>query len=128
MLYLPFEIGALLREFRLSDHYQLIGNMADMLLKKRDLVVTAPSTIQVTAFEAEGKYVIHLINETGERPLRETLPVYDLEVEVKLPEGYSASSVRTVIEEQEMTWEQEGDYIVVKLAKLDVWEMLVVEF
>lgn len=128
VLYLPFELGALLREFRLADHYRLIGNMVDMLLKKRELEVKAPSTVQVTAFESEGKYVIHLINETGERPLRETLPVYNLEVAVKLPEGHSASDVRAVIEEQEMTWKQDGDYVVMKLAKLDVWEMLVVEF
>lgn len=128
VLYLPFELGKLLKEFRLADHYGLIGNMVDMLLGQRDLQVQAPSSVQVTMFEADGKYMLHLVNETGERPLREKIPVYNMEFKIRIPKGCTALNVRGVIEEQELSWKQERNYVVISLSQLDVWEMITVEF
>ncbi len=128
VLYLPFQLGKLLKEFRLADHYKLIGNLVDMALGERELQMQAPSTVLVTMFKADGKYMIHLVNETGERPLREEIPVYNIAFKLKLPKDSSAINVRSVIEEQNLTWNQEEDYVVLSLSRLDVWEMITVEF
>lgn len=128
VLYLPFELGRLLKEFRLPDHYKLIGNLVDIALGERELQMQAPSTVQVTMFETDGKYMIHLVNETGERPLREEIPIYNMNFKVKLPKKSTAVNVRSVIEEQELTWKQEKDYVMFCLSRLDVWEMITVEF
>ena len=128
VIYLPFELSAMLKEFKLADHYQLVGNMVDILLERRELEVKAPSTVQVTMFESEGKYVVHLINETGERPLRDTIPVHGICVEVQVPSGCEVKNVRAAVEEQKITWQQSDDRVTVMLDRLDVWEMLVVEY
>lgn len=128
VIYLPFALSALTREFRLMDHYHLAGNMADCLLKQRELNITAPSTVQVTAFETAGKYMIHFINETGERPIRETIPVHDIQVQVMLSENVQVKSVHAKIEEQELTWEQTGNCLTITLHQLDVWEMITIAF
>ena len=128
VIYLPFVLSTLVKEFRLMDHYQLAGNMADCLLESRELEVAAPSTVQVTMFERENKYMLHLINETGERPLRETIPVCGIRVKVKLPGDNQVQSVKAVIEEQQMTWKQDGEWISIDLKQLDVWEMLTITF
>ena len=102
--------------------------MADCLLKQRELNITAPSTVQVTAFETAGKYMIHFINETGERPIRETIPVHDIQVQVMLSENVQVKSVHAKIEEQELTWEQTGNCLTITLHQLDVWEMITIAF
>ena len=72
--------------------------------------------------------MLHLSNETGERPLRETIPVCGIRVKVKLPGDNQVQSVKAVIEEQQMTWKQDGEWISIDLKQLDVWEMLTITF
>lgn len=128
VMYLPFSLSALLKEFQLADHYQLIGNMVDDMLKRRELEVCAPTSVQVTMYEKEGKYLVHLVNETGERPLRDTVPVGPVHVSVQLPEGRKISAVRAVIEEQKISWKEEAGRAEIDLDRLEVWEMLAIEF
>lgn len=128
VVYLPFSLSSLLTEFHLSDHYQLIGNLADMLLGRRDLEVQAPGSVYATMYGGEGRIMVHLVNETGERPLKDTIPVRDITVSVALPGGAKVSAVRAAVEGQNVTWRQEGDRAEVKLDQVDVWEMVVVEF
>ena len=128
VMYLPFALSSLVREFRLMDHYQLAGNMADCLLEYRELEVETASTVQVTMFEKADRYMIHLINETGERPLRETIPVHGISIRVKLPQQGHVQDVKTVVEEQELSWTQEGEWLSILLSRLDVWEMITITF
>lgn len=128
VIYLPFALSALLKEFKLADHYQLVGNLMDILLKRRELEAKVPSGVQITMFESEKKYIIHLVNETGERPLRENIPVHNLCLNIKVPDGDEIKNVRAVIEEQSFSWQQEEDRIKIELDRLDVWEMVVIDF
>lgn len=49
-------------------------------------------------------------------------------MKVKLPGDNQVQSVKAVIEEQQMTWKQDGEWISIDLKQLDVWEMLTITF
>lgn len=127
VIYLPFSLSSLVKEFQLYDHIRFAGNMIDFLVGRRDLEVTAPGSVLVTMYETEDKYLVHLVNETGERPLQDTVPVHDIEIDMAIPEGVDVSVVRTVIEEQPISWKQEGSRVHIKLSEVDIWEMIAVE-
>ncbi len=128
VIFLPFSLSSLLSEFRLSDHYQFIGNLADMLLGRRELEVEAPGSVYTTMFSRDHQILVHFVNETGERPLKDTIPVRHIIMDVELPKGACVLDVRAAIEGQNITWAQEGGRVRVWLEQVDVWEMIVVEY
>ena len=128
VLFLPFSLSALMQKFKLYDHFRLVGNMIDLLEGQRDLEVTAPASVQFTMFAKEDRQLIHMVNETGERPLQDTIPVSGITISLKLPEGKTVSGVQAVIEEYPICWKQEKDRVRIEVSRLDVWEMLRVDF
>lgn len=128
VLFMPFSLTDLIREYKLYDHYHLLGNMVDSLLGRRDIEVSGPSTIHVTAFRNKNKLLIHLVNETGERPLRDTVPVLDIQISTALKEGAVLKNVRAVLEGQQLTYEAKDQRVLVTLPCLNVWQMIVIEY
>ncbi len=124
VVFLPFALSALLREYRLADHFALLHNLVELVLPERRVSVDAPSTVHVTAFSREDRILVHLVNETGERPLRETIPVGGITVRIRVPEGRRVRSVREAIRGQEADWTEDGGVLAVRIARLDVWEMI----
>ncbi len=128
VLFMPFCLSDLIGEYKLFDHYHLLGNMVDALLGRRALEVSGPSTIHVTAFCKEDRQLIHLVNETGERPLRETVPVAGIRISAAIPEGKSVKGVRATLEGRELTCEVKDGRVEINLPRLDVWQMIVIEY
>ena len=128
VLFLPFSLTDLIRDYKLYDHYHLVGRLADALLGRRRLEVSGPSTIHVTSFGKEKAQLIHLVNETGERPLRETVPVLDIRLSLAIPEGASVKAVRATLEGQTVTCGEKDGRLEILLPRLDVWQMIVVEY
>ena len=58
----------------------------------------------------------------------DTVPVGPVHVSVQLPEGRKISAVRAVIEEQKISWKEEAGRAEIDLDRLEVWEMLAIEF
>lgn len=128
VFFLPFSLTDLIREYKLYDHYHLVGNMVDELLGRRDIEVDGPSTVHVTAFRKEKKLLIHLVNETGERPLRETMPVLDIRLSLAIPQGAAVKNVRAALEGRQITYEEKDQRLELALLRLNVWQMIVVEY
>ena len=128
VFFLPFSLTDLIREYKLYDHYRLVGNMVDALLGRRDIEVDGPSSIHVTAFRKEKKLLIHLVNETGERPLRDTVPVLDIRLSLAIPQGAAVKDVRAALEGQKLVCEEKDRRLEITLPRLDVWQMIVVEY
>ncbi len=128
VVYLPFALNHLIWEFKLSDHYQLVGNLIDDLIVRRELEVKAPRSLQATMYETDQHLLLHFVNETGQRPLMDTVPVHNIEITVKLPETRNVKTVRSVIEEQELEYRQEGDRVMIKLHQVEIWEMIAIDF
>ena len=117
---MPFCLTDLIRDYKLYDHYHLIGNMVDALIGRRSLEVCAPSSVHVTAFRSGSRYLVHLVNESGERPLRDTLPVAGIRVSLQLPEGCRPATVRAVLENQDITWKCANGRVEMELRCLKV--------
>ena len=120
-------MSSLLQEYKLSDHYQLIGNMVDLLVGKRKLEVQAPTSVQITMYKTDRSYLIHFVNETGERPLRDTIPVQGICASLKVPEGRTVTGVRTVVEDQQLSWRENEGQVDIRLDQVAVWEMIAVD-
>ena len=125
---LPFSLGSLVREYHLADHYDLVGRLVDGLLGvEKDLEVTAPHDVQVTAYQKDSTVMVHFVNEVGQRPLLDTNPVYGLSVRLRIPDGYAVKNVKTVIEEEDVSCEERDGWLTVTLGKVSVWEMLKID-
>lgn len=125
--FLPFSLNTLVKEYHMEDHYRFAGNLIDELLgEKKTLVVEAPWDVQVTAYEKEGAVLLHLVNEIGQRPLLETIPVYQIHLKVKLKEGQKVRDVQSVIAEENVTYSVQGDMAEIVLDRLSVWDMIAI--
>lgn len=128
IVWLPFSLNSLLSEYRLADHYRLIGNLIDFLVDRRELEVQAPGSVQTTMYENDERLLIHFVNETGQRPLMDTVPVHGILLSVQLPEGRKAARVRSVIEEQKIAWRQEEGRVIIEIDRVDIWEMVAIDY
>ncbi len=125
---IPFSVGRLITEYHLSDHYDLIGNILDAALgEKKDFVVHAPHDVQMTAYNNQNTVLVHFVNEVGQRPLLDNIPVTDIWFSMKVPEGKTVKSVVSVIEETEVTYQTADGRVNVKIPKLTVWDMIQIE-
>ena len=128
VIYLPFSLSALVGQFKLMDYYSLFDLLREILCGRKTLDVQAPTSVQVTAFKADGRMMIHLVNETGERPLRELIPVSGIKVSLSIPEGKVVRDVKGAIEEHEISWCAEAGRLEIEMQQLDVWQMLTIYF
>lgn len=125
---LPFSVSSLIREYHLADHYTLIRNLLGMAPKAElQPEITAPHDVQATIYEKENQVLVHFVNETGTRPLLNNLPVYGIEIKLPLKEGQKVVSVRSVIEENEVTCEIAESALHVHLQKVTIWDMVSIQ-
>ena len=129
VILLPFNMSTLVTQFHLRDHYDFIGNLLDRLLgDRRTLAADAPHDLQITAYEKENTVLIHLVNETGTRPLLDTIPLNGMEIRVKLGEGLQVKEVTSVIEGNQLAYSIEDGWLRLTDVKVTVWDMLKIQF
>jgi hypothetical protein len=71
--------------------------------------------------------MIHLINGIGQRPLLETIPCFNLEVCLKLG-GKKVKSATSKIAGMELQYSIENAMLKIKLPRLEIWDMLLIEY
>lgn len=104
-------------------HRRLVENLADRCLSGgRSLSTDAPSNVEVTMLEGDGKQVVNLINFGVKRPgggvppqIESVNPVQDIELRVK---GKTPSRVSKEPESEELDWTREDDMTVTKIGSL----------
>jgi len=110
------------------------------------LTVEAPRSVEVTFFKQSklNRFVIHLVNfqtEVGRNVftygtgkenhhlIEEVLPVYNIKVKMKIPEGQKIKKVYLAPEREELPYEKLGSYIELTVPKMEeVHKMVIVEF
>lgn len=128
VLLLPFRYHMLTASFHLKDHYHMAYNMIKQLTGDNMVLKTdMPSSVQVTMYEKKNKLLIHLVNETGQRPLMDMIPVYSIRCSVALPGNKQIASVRSVIGEEKITYKEMSGRVEILLDKLEVWDMISVD-
>lgn len=129
VLYFPFSLSALMNEFKLAEHDQLLANAVSYAVMRRPLVsVTSCPGLQVTLFRKDNQLLLHLVNGAGRRPLAATLPLHQIEVAVRL-EGASVScNVEQLIAGETLEGALENGVLTFTVPRLEVWECLCIPF
>jgi hypothetical protein len=122
-IWIAYEYGALVAEFRLGEFFQLGLNMVHSLLgEDLDIDCTHINGLQMIAYQTDGKILVHLINGVGQRPLSENTPLHNIRVRVK---ARGVSRCRCAILGEELPFSTDGDWVEAVAPALDVWEMIV---
>lgn len=127
-LFFPFSLSGLINEYRLEEHYRLLENSVNMILGEERLVsVSSYQGLQLTLFRKGRELLLHLVNGAGRRPLMNTLPLHELEVELMVEpvrDGESAYEVLQVIRGDRLQSRLEGNRLRFTVPRLDNWECL----
>jgi hypothetical protein len=92
MVYFPWDIDRTFWEVLCLDHGRLLRNAIEWATKEeRQVVVTGPGILDVTAWLQKDAMTIHLVNLTNptmmKGPFRELIPLGEQRVRVRLPQG-----------------------------------------
>jgi hypothetical protein len=95
---------------------------------ERQVVTNAHPLVETNLFtQIEGKYVLNLVNSSGHQSTAffEPIPMYDIEVKMKLPEQVrSAFSLKL---NKEVPLLQDGEYSGIKLEQLELFDTIVMK-
>jgi len=127
VLLLPFSFGALLKEYRLNEHYLLLRNMVQWMAGGRlNVDVSHAPGLQVTVFRRDDGWLIHLVNGAGTRPLTANLPIHDVTVKVgggPLP----FTRAQAVISGAELQTARQEDHLEIRVPVIREWEAVWVQ-
>ena len=125
--FISFELSMLVREYGLSDHYDLMGGIVERALgEDRTFSLDAPRRVMMTAFKKGNLRMAHLVNGVGARPLTDTVPCHDLVLKMKL-NGAKVLSALSQIAGVPLETCVSGDTLEVKIPRLDAWDMIRIE-
>jgi hypothetical protein len=128
IMFLPYEPSRLIREYGMLDMFTMIRSYTEYMMgDAQDIFITAPARVMTSVFKKENKHMIHFVNGIGQRPLLETIPCFDLEVCLKL-NGKKVQSVKSKIAGAELQYAVEEAALKIKLSRLEIWDMLLVEY
>ncbi|MCY3916905.1 MAG: family 10 glycosylhydrolase [Chloroflexi bacterium] len=129
-VYFATPIGVRYLEFGIRDFRRLI---ADALLWTAQSaapvrVIGAGDTLALTAFRQGERTLIHLVNSVrGETrlPINETIPSFDVRVEVEV--NAPVSAVSALGDETELTWTSTDNTLSIELTQVTYHALLVIE-
>ncbi len=131
-LYVSFDVGGYFRAYG-DDHIRtFMRNAVDRLLPRRQLVVEAPFTVEVTLWKQPslGRTIIHLANRTGAaasagdtRHLSQMISIWDVKITCDAP----ARHVNITTRDLEVTWKHEGDQLSFVINRLGAYGAILIE-
>jgi hypothetical protein len=129
VMLLPYEPGRLMNEYGLADFYKLMEAYFDMMLgEERDIITNAPLRVLVSIFKKDKCCMLHFINEVGQRPLAETIPIYGIKFSMRLEPGVEVKEISARISGQELPYQVDQGVLEAVLPQLDVWDMIRIDF
>ncbi|MBW7453195.1 family 10 glycosylhydrolase [Paenibacillus sepulcri] len=125
IMYFPFSLGQLLRQYGLPDHHTLLSNTLIMLLKDKPVIeIQDAEGVQASVFQKHNDYLIHLVNGTGRRPLASCVQLHDVAVSFAVPFDREAKQVKKLLSAGDAEWRQEGNRVRIKVDLLNTWECI----
>lgn len=122
---LPFSAAKLVQDYHLEDHYRFLENiMTDQLGDRINFYSEAPRDVQITVYEKKGSILIHLVNEIGQRPLLENLPVYAISMKLRLKDGQHILGADSAIAGARVIYSEKDSIAEIRLERLEVWDMI----
>jgi hypothetical protein len=125
---LAFGLSSLIMDYHLEDHFILMRNCLDSLCVHKEFKVEKNIYGLLTSvYKKENKFLVHLINGIGQRPLIGSIPYHDLTFALQLDEGRKVANITAAIEKERLDWTQKENIVTIKLNKLNLWNMICVE-
>jgi len=129
VVYSPTTFEALYGEYKIDSPSKIINHLVDMLSSEKILEVEAPSSVEVEAYyqKAHSRYVIHLINCTGDmqRPINEFIPVFN--IRLKLNTDRAVKKVYRLADKKLVAFSAKGGITEFCLPELEFYEVIVAE-
>jgi hypothetical protein len=127
-VYLSGNVAEHYQEWGLPAHLSLVADAVRWLSPPILEVADAPQTLEVVLREQEdaGRYMLHLVNFTGEmrRPFGRITPCRD--VRITLRTDRKISTVRTLAAEQDLSFQRKGDAVHFVVPCVETYEVVVV--
>ena len=125
-VYFAGELGKLVWRYRMPDHQDLLANAVKAVAPRpMPIEIESPHSLQVALYRQGKRLLLHLVNATGARPLQDTIPFKDIVIRLRV-DG-SASTVRTLMNSNELEFEQVGNVLTVTVSCIETWEVVCFE-
>lgn len=125
----PFGLSLLVRKFQMAEHTALIRGLVMALLEEKMTFISKPVNGLLTyLYQGESKYLVHIVNSIGQRPLMNNIPYNDICFSVRIPDGKKVQQVYLALSDHHVQAAQEGDWLKICVDKLEVWDMVVILF
>ncbi|MCS0495642.1 beta-galactosidase trimerization domain-containing protein [Ancylobacter sp. MQZ15Z-1] len=133
VVYFPWQPDLIGFRYGLRDLFRLLANAVKAADGFQDVLrVTGPGLVDLALLRREDRLVLSLINfsspgsfNTGQRRIIEELvPLHDLVIDIRAPEGFEAGTARLVFAERDIPVERQGAYLRLTLPKLEAMETI----
>ena len=129
-VYFATPIGVRYLEFGVRDFRRLIADAVSWTAQSKPpvRVQNASDVLAVTAFKQDNRTLIHLVNSVRDEirlPINETIPSYDVVVEVDLESP--ATRVTALGDETEVSWEADGNKLKIHVDAVEYHVLLVID-
>jgi hypothetical protein len=122
-IYIAGDFGSSLWEFRLPEHYHILGNLVNKLHQPIIKTGNLPASVDISIRQNRSNIFIHLINFSSEmkRPIEKIIPIPD--VEISLPFLKRAEEVKALYLKRKLKIEKENP-VSFKLPLLEKYEVI----
>ena len=132
IVYFPFDIGRTNWEVLDIDHGRLIRNAVRWAVDNDlPVEVDGPGVIDVTVWRQKQSMTVHLVNLTNpmmmKGPFRETFPVGEQRIRVRLPKGAKPKRAHLLTAGTELAVEVSGGWLSARVPSVDVHEVLAID-
>ncbi len=131
--YVPWDIGRTFWEVMAPDHGRLLRNLVAWTTNEpKPVEVTGPGLIDVTVWRQRASMTVHLVNLTNpmmmKGPLRETIPVGPLTVQIRLPQGARPAKIQLLTAGSTPRATTSGGVITVTVPSVELHEVIAIDF
>ncbi len=132
IVYFPWDIDRSFWEVLCIDHGKLLRNAVEWAAnEEKTLTVEGQGVLDVTVWRQQGSMTVHLVNLTNpmmmKGPFREIMPVGELRVRLKLPEGRSAKRIQLLVSSKEPRISKTGQWVEITVPSIDVHEVIAID-
>lgn len=126
-LYISGAVGEFFDTHAISDWRKIITNAVEEMSPSQ-IVTNAPGSVEISLRKKDNKYIMHLINLTGEmtRPIERIIPISDVEFTVR--NISDVVSVKTLRGKQKLEFTCDNDNISFMVPRLYNHEIIVIEY
>jgi hypothetical protein len=137
LIYFPWEPDRIGFHFGLRDPMRLIVQALRAAPGWSDLVdIQGPGLIDVSVMDKAGSRVVNLVNfnthggmrSGNRRAVEEVIPLHDLELAVRLPDGARCDRVELAVAGADLPFVQEGGVVRARLPKMAEFESVLYRF